>query len=396
MQGLAELCPGYVEGLGQNAGFGGDGHEVGITTPSREGVEVDVVGDSGSGGLAEVHAEVDAVGMVDLAEAAFDLLGGEDHLLRGFGRKCGEGVDVQVGQDEHVASAIWVGIEADKAVRAAMDDVGGLLGCLPGHAVGNGVVGGGDHVAEDTVLIFGGGPGGEGGRDASAGLFVGAGDVVVAPGGPETVHRSQYKVKFRRIMGRQSPKIGDCVSWLLGVWQNPLMGIQLRDFDMKALQAALETERCARDLTWIALAVEINKPFEGTPSIPISVTTLRGMHAKRSVTSAVVLQILRWLDRTPESFLSGRKAAPLLGETLPGGGPARILRFDTVAMHAALNAERTRRGMTWKQVAKELPGFRENMLTNLATGPLIGFPRAMMIPQWLGLPAANFVRECSR
>jgi hypothetical protein len=36
------------------------------------------------------------------------------------------------------------------------------------------------------------------------------------------------------------------------------------------------------------------------------------------------------------------------------------------------------------------------MLTNLATGPLIGFPRVMMIPQWLGLPAANFVRECSR
>lgn len=39
------------------------------------------------------------------------------------------------------------------------------------------------------------------GRDASAGLFVGAGDVVVAPGGPETVHKSEYKVKDRRIPG---------------------------------------------------------------------------------------------------------------------------------------------------------------------------------------------------
>jgi hypothetical protein len=141
---------------------------------------------------------------------------------------------------------------------------------------------------------------------------------------------------------------------------------------------------------------EINEPFQGTPSIPISVTTIRSMHAKRSVTSAVVLQILRWLGRTPESFLSGRQASPVLGETLAMGGPARILRFDTEAMHAALNAERVRRGMTWKQVAKELPGFTESMLTNLASGPLIGFPRVMMIPQWLGLPAAHFVRECSR
>lgn len=191
-------------------------------------------------------------------------------------------------------------------------------------------------------------------------------------------------------------KCGSAFVAFTGMWQNPLMGVQRCDFDMNALQAALETERRVRDLTWVALTAEINEPFQGTPSIPISVTTLRSMHAKRSVTSAVVLQVLRWLGRTPESFCTGRQSAPLLGETLPKGGPCRILRFDTAAMHAALNAERGRRGMTWKQVAKEMPGFTEKMLTNLATGPLIGFPRVMMIPQWLGLPAANFVRERSR
>jgi hypothetical protein len=171
---------------------------------------------------------------------------------------------------------------------------------------------------------------------------------------------------------------------------------QLYDFDIGALQAALEAERSARGLSWIALTAEVNEPFKGTPSIPISVSTIRGMHTKRSVTSAVVLQLLRWLGRTPESFLSGRQAAPTTSEGLPVAGSSHILRFDTAAMHAALNAERVRRGMTWKQVAKELPGFTESMLTNLATGPLIGFPRVMMIPQWLGLPAANFVRERSR
>lgn len=174
------------------------------------------------------------------------------------------------------------------------------------------------------------------------------------------------------------------------------MGVVLCFFDINALQDAVETERSARGLSWAALRAEINVPFQGTPSIPISITTIRNMHAKRSVTSAVVLQILRWLRRTPESFLSGPQSASVLSEALPAGSPGRILRFDTEAMHAALNAERVRRRMTWKQVAKELPGFTESMLTNLAAGPLIGFPRVMMIPQWLGLPAAKFVRECSR
>jgi hypothetical protein len=121
-------------------------------------------------------------------------LGGEDHLLRGLGWKGGEGVDVLVGQDEDVAGGVGVGVEADEAMRAARDDVGGLLGCLLGHAVGDGVVGGGDHVAEDAVLVLGGGPVGERWRDAGTGLRVGASDVVIAPGSPETVHRSEYKV----------------------------------------------------------------------------------------------------------------------------------------------------------------------------------------------------------
>jgi hypothetical protein len=144
------------------------------------------------------------------------------------------------------------------------------------------------------------------------------------------------------------------------------------------------------------LAAEINKPFAGTSSIPIGVATIRDTQTKRSVTSAVVLQILRWLGRTPESFLSGRDVAPEASETLPDPGSSRILRFDTRAMHAALNAGRVKRGMKWKQVADELPGFTEGMLTNLAMGPLIGFPRVMMITQWLCCPAANFVRDHGR
>ncbi len=166
----------------------------------------------------------------------------------------------------------------------------------------------------------------------------------------------------------------------------------LRRFDMKALRATVDEVRRARGLSWAALTAEVNKPFEGTRSIPISLSTIRDMHRKNSVTSGVVLQVLRWLRRTPESFLSGEAHAPVVEVQLPEPGPSRILRFNTCAMHAALDAERLKRGMTWKQVADQLPGFTEGTLRNLASGPLIGFPRAMLIPQWLGRPSPDFVR----
>jgi hypothetical protein len=161
-------------------------------------------------------------------------------------------------------------------------------------------------------------------------------------------------------------------------------------FDMRAFHAALDKARQARGLSWAELAAETNRPFEGTTSIPIHPATLRGMLDKRSVTSAVVLQALAWLGRTPESFLIG---TPAFTETpLPEASPGRVLRFDTRALYADLDAQRQAHGLTWAQVAFELPGFTSSMLTNLATGPLIGFPRVMLLTQWLGKPAAAFVR----
>jgi hypothetical protein len=162
------------------------------------------------------------------------------------------------------------------------------------------------------------------------------------------------------------------------------------------LAEALNVARCERGLSWPELTAEINRPFAGTDSIPISLSTLKGIASKQSVTSAVVLQVLGWLERGPECFLSPPDSAEKPHEVLPASGPGRILRFDTRAMYQALDAERVERGMTWKQVAAELPGFSASMLRNLATGPLIGFPRVMRITQWIGQPAASFVRVRSR
>jgi hypothetical protein len=167
------------------------------------------------------------------------------------------------------------------------------------------------------------------------------------------------------------------------------------EFDMTALCATLDAARAARSLGWPELVEEINAPFKFVPSIPISLSTIRGMGGKASVTSAVVLQVLRWLGRSPESFLGGRAlaaGADASAESLPDVGSQRILRFDTKRLHAALDEARREHGLTWRQVASELPGFKEGMLTILATGSAIGFPRVMRITQWLGRPAAEFVR----
>jgi hypothetical protein len=170
----------------------------------------------------------------------------------------------------------------------------------------------------------------------------------------------------------------------------------MRHFDMQGFHHYLDEERRKRGLGWVELAEEVNRPFINTPSIPIHPATLRDMPKKRSVTSAVVLQVLRWLDNSPEAFLVPSFPGSLEETALPRTKMNQVLRLDTQALHAELNAERQRRGMTWAQVAKELPGFQVGMLTNLASGPLIGFPRVMLLTQWLDLPLARFVRARSR
>ena len=57
--------------LRQSSGFGKDSEEVVVAGPAGNGVEVEVFGDAGTGGFAEVEAEVKAVGVVDGANGAF-------------------------------------------------------------------------------------------------------------------------------------------------------------------------------------------------------------------------------------------------------------------------------------------------------------------------------------
>jgi len=166
------------------------------------------------------------------------------------------------------------------------------------------------------------------------------------------------------------------------------------DFDVEALHDALDAARLARGLSWAQLAREISAQFSRTGLSPIAAATLSGMRGRRFVEGDGVLQALRWLNRTPESFVPGH--TPAANEVLLNVESDRILRFDAIAIYKALDAQRTARGLTWPEVAREIGRVAPGGLTRLANGGRVGFPEVMRIFRWLGRPAASFTRESSR
>ena len=163
----------------------------------------------------------------------------------------------------------------------------------------------------------------------------------------------------------------------------------MAEFDIDALFTALDAERRSRGLSWEKIAREMGGMFGINPS------TLSGMRSKRVVEGDGVLGMLRWLGRTPESFVPGHPA-PTENTALPVVGSFRLLRFDTKAIYVALDAQRVARGMTWKAVAKEIGGLGAAGLTRLERGGRTAFPEVMRIVRWLGRPAASFTRIADR
>jgi hypothetical protein len=162
------------------------------------------------------------------------------------------------------------------------------------------------------------------------------------------------------------------------------------DFDLKALYDALDEQRRSRKLSWSAVTREINR-FK-TEGHPIATSSITGLKNKIVAEGDGILQMLLWLRRTPESFVPGFPEADAERFRLREVGKEQTLRWDTKALHSALNDQRQAREMTWKEVALEVGGFTPGILTNLAKGGRIGFPGVMRIVRWLGQPAGTFTR----
>jgi hypothetical protein len=165
------------------------------------------------------------------------------------------------------------------------------------------------------------------------------------------------------------------------------------DFSLPSLYEALNAQRELRGLSWSAAVREMSGPFVSGMSRPMAVSTVTGLKTKAVAEGDGVLQMLRWLGRTPESFVPG--ATETAGTPLPDVGPGQILRFDTKRLHDALNEARVARKLTWPQLAERV-NMAPSSLSHLAVGSRTGFPHVARLTRWLGVPVAQFVRVTRR
>jgi hypothetical protein len=137
------------------------------------------------------------------------------------------------------------------------------------------------------------------------------------------------------------------------------------DFDVRALYDALDQRRRERQLTWSALAAEVNR--HRTTLRPIAVSTIKGLETKLTAEGDGILQMLLWLGRSPESFVSFIADPDAERYRLPDLNRGQILRWDTPALYRALDHRRRNERLTWPDVARAV-GFTPGMLTNLQKG----------------------------
>ena len=165
-------------------------------------------------------------------------------------------------------------------------------------------------------------------------------------------------------------------------------------FDAGALYAALDDKRTELGLSWNKVAAQLWELSSDLNSRrndhPISPSTLTNMAKNPRTSCQHALFMLRWLGRTPESFLPGGHDNDERF-TLPATGPDRRLRWALKLLYASMDEKRREGGLTWPALAAIL-GCSPNQLTGLRTAKYAtGMDLAMRIVQWLGRPAADFV-----
>lgn len=179
-------------------------------------------------------------------------------------------------------------------------------------------------------------------------------------------------------------------------WSN--LEIPDADFDINALQSALDARRAGRGMSWKAVAREINRADQRHSIHPISASTISSLQNKRwGVEGDGVLQMLLWLDRTPESFVPGHPGAMYPEARLPQVRSHQVLRFDVPSIYARLEVRRNARGLSWKQVAAEIGGLcTAERLKNMAKQRRTSFPYVMRLARWLQCPAAALTYMADR
>ena len=69
-----------------------------------------------------------------------------------------------------------------------------------------------------------------------------------------------------------------------------------------------------------------------------------------------------------------------------------MIRFDGTALYAALDAQRTERGLSWADVARET-GVAASTLTGTKKGGRLEVDGMLAMVRWLGRTVESFTRE---
>ncbi|GAB2484035.1 hypothetical protein [Jatrophihabitans fulvus] len=171
------------------------------------------------------------------------------------------------------------------------------------------------------------------------------------------------------------------------------VAVALPSFDGAALIVALDAQRVARDLDWTQLAqamtdqsYALNAELGDHAMCPGALlrTTKRG-----TMSCQYAMQLLRWLGRPPEHFLTG-PVADVGDTTLPTAGPDRRLRWNLPRLGRALDERRRADGLTWGALG-EIFGVSPSRLSNLRTARLADMDLVMRVTQWLRRPSADFI-----
>lgn len=164
------------------------------------------------------------------------------------------------------------------------------------------------------------------------------------------------------------------------------------DFDGFALYAAMDAQRTNRGLAWRQVADEIWHQSvllnDRRTDHPISPATLTSLGKRGDCSCQHALFMLRWLGRSPESFLAN---GPRSDAALPRAGTDRRLRWSLSAVYEMLDMRRRERDLTWNELATQLR-CTDNQLRGIRTAKYaIGMVLMMRIVMWLEQPSARFI-----
>ncbi len=155
------------------------------------------------------------------------------------------------------------------------------------------------------------------------------------------------------------------------------MTTQLPRLDLHALLHALDAERVARGMTWAALAAAVH----------VSVATLRSMPARGNVEADATVLGLQWLGRRCAEFTvhPPRTATGRTRRVREVPVPPLYARFDTIALHEALDRVRGERGLAWDQVAADL-GVSTGVIARFRKGGRTNGNLMVAAADWAGEP----------